>query len=225
MIPFRRASVVALATIALAVGSTVRAEVLTFAGRAFILVPPAGYCALGTTAAEKSFLEEQKALLRPRNELLQASVPCAHLKAWNAGKLDTFSRWAQVQIINNGPSFKPITLSRTDFIATLSKRFKDKPVDMALINKRMQEILSGKDMQLSASGMQVVGTDERAAYVSMSGQLDAGGVKSAIVMFGGITLVKQMPLGVYAYEKQGAPAGEPSTSVAPKYLQAVLEHN
>lgn len=80
-------------------------------------------------------------------------------------------------------------------------------------------------MSMSASGMEIVGSDDNAVYLSMSGNLQSEEGSSVIVAFGAITLVKQLPIGVYAYEKQGTPSGELPTDVAENYLQSVFKTN
>jgi hypothetical protein len=203
----------------------VHAEAISVAGVTLNIEPPSGYCALDERSGDRAFFLTQRELLRPKNELIQASVPCDQLKAVVAGKLESYSRWAQVQVINVGPKLHSLSISRSDFIKGVAKSMQRRPIDVAVINRQMTEKLTGKGLSVTASKIEVVGSDDNAAYVSMSGRLESSGVSSVIVMFGSMTLVKQLPVGVYGYEKQGAPPGELPTVVVERYLRSILVKN
>ena len=205
--------------------NTVRAETLTVAGVSLVIEPPFGYCALDVHSGDRAFFLKQRELLRPNNELIQASVPCDQLKAVVAGNLDSYSRWAQVQVINAGPELRTLPITRDAFVSSLTKTAQRKPLDLAAINSKVREKLKGEGIGVAASKMEVVGSDDNAVYVSMTGSIYSEGGSSAIAMFGSMTLVKQLPIGAYAYEKQGAPRGELPTAVAKKYLKSILDKN
>lgn len=128
---------------ALAVCSA-HAETVTVAGVSLVIYPPHGYCALDAKSGDFAFFKKQRELLRPKVELIQASVPCDQLKAMVAGKIRTYSRWAQVQVINPGPEIRTLPISRSEFITSFTKLVKRKPFDIASINSSMREKLKGE---------------------------------------------------------------------------------
>lgn len=201
------------------------AEHVTVAGVFLVIEPPHGYCALDVKSGDRSFFLKLRKLLRPRIELIQASVPCNQLKAMMAGEIQSYSRWAQVQVISQGPGIRTLHTSRSELITSLTKRTKIGPFDIAAFNSSMREKLKNEEANLSVSKIEIVGSDDDAAYFSVSGSLQSVGVSSAIAGFGAITLVKQLPISVAAYEKLGSPSGELPTEVAVNYLKSVLKMN
>jgi hypothetical protein len=164
------------------------AETVSVAGVSLVVEPPPGYCALGTNSADRALFLKQRELVRPTAEVVQVSVPCEQLQAMNAGKIRTYSRWAQVQIVNPGSGIRVLDISRSELIATITKAVGRKPFDISKINLRLREKLSKEDMSMSASKMEIVGSDERAAYMSMFGNLHSEEGSSAIVAFGAMVI-------------------------------------
>ena len=203
----------------------VQAETVTVAGVSLVLEPPPGYCALDSKAGDKTFFLKQRELLRPKVELVQLSVPCDQLEAVRSGKILTYSRWAQVQVISPGGTVRVLPISRSKFITSVTKLVGRKPFEVAAINREMQTRLKGEQINISASELKIVGSDDNAAYLSMAGAAQSEGTSYFVVAFGALTLIKGLPMGVYAYEKQGAPPGKLPTAVAEDYLRLVLMAN
>jgi hypothetical protein len=199
-------------------------ETVGVAGISLVIEPPPGYCALDANSGDRELFIKQRELLRP-NELVQVSVPCDQLEAMKTGKIRTYSRWAQVQVINPGSGIRVLHISRSELIATFTKAVERKPIDIAQINLRMRQKLLKEDLSMAASKMEIVGSDARAAYMSMFGNLQSEEGSSRLVAFGAITLVRGLPVSIYAYAKREAPAGELPTEVAMNYLTSVLDKN
>ena len=214
----------ALAGLAVA---TARAETVTIGAVSLTIEPPAGYCALGATEAERVLVAELQQTLRPRNELLQVCAPCSQVKELNAGTISRFSRWAIVQVVGTGPDLKPMAGTRAQLISSMAPAVSSGNLNVEAVNASIREKLSRKDCQLTAQKMAVVGSDEKAAYVTMSASfaLPNGTPPVPMEMFGAVTLVKQHPLGIFACEKQDAPQGVLPTVVARDYLASVLSKN
>ena len=216
----------AIACLLLASAALAHAAVVEVNKVPIVLEPPQGYCVLGETDLEAKFFNAMRELLRPKNELIQMSAPCDQVAQLNAGLIQQFSRWALVQVVNSGPKPTQLTLTRAQFIAALRQTFERKAFNLEEANKQMRDILAKRSFGIEAQQMQMVGSDDTAAYLVMGMKLSSPGHEpETVAMFGAVTLVKQFPLDIYSYEKPTAPPGLDATEVTRAFLASVISKN
>ncbi|WP_428003574.1 hypothetical protein [Acidovorax sp.] len=201
-----------------------QADPFTALGRTLQLEPPAGFCTLGDSAAEREFLAVRKRYAASYGELAQFAVPCSELAEIRAGRRDQFTRWAQVLVLpSNG---QLVHYQRAEFVRQMARRFTAAPPDSAALEARVRKDLekSGTSFPVTNPSAQLLGASPDAYYAEfrLTQQMDSG--PQPTVGVSAITTARQLPLGIYAYAFVGAP-GESAFETAQRYLRSVIARN
>lgn len=204
---------------------TVEARAGSFStlGKTLKLLPPPEFCELGRSPREQALWQLQQKNMALSGELAQIVVPCAELKAYSAGKIDEFTRWAQVLVTKRQGAMSLVTISREEFIEKTANGTKTS-VNMAEINRRVREQLAGTGGTVSVSGAQPIGSTKQAFF--LQGQLvtQGNGKSTPLVFIAAATLVNQLPILVQVYVTPKA-TGAPPMETATAYVDNLLSKN
>lgn len=199
------------------------AEPYMVLGRAIDLSPPAGYCVLGKTPAERQYLEHYKDLTKSAMELLQASVPCSDLKKFNDKLLSQFPKTALVSVVKAKGQVILETGTRSEFLSRFGRA---EPLDVEAATSRLRKALAEKSLTADMSKMTRLGSDGDAFYWAITGTLQAEGMPLyRVTSVSAALLVNRLPLNVQASESVGFTDGPAPVSIVQNQIKSILVRN
>ncbi|HEY9103531.1 hypothetical protein [Chitinimonas sp.] len=219
--PSSRIALLGLA--ALSLTGAAQAGTYSTLGKTLKLQPPPEYCELGDTQREQTLRQLQQRNMAQVGELAQVVVPCTELKAYKDGKIDNFSRWAQVLVSKRQGVLTLVTISREEFIQKTANGTA-KPVDLAEVNRRVREHLSGTGGTVSMSGAQPIGSTKQAFFIEGRLVTETNGKSSPLAFIGAATVVNQLPILVQVYVTPKA-TGASALETATAYVDSLLSKN
>lgn len=213
-----------LASALLICSAAAHADTVTYLGRSLNVVPPQGFCELGTSPTERALVEFQRKNTAAAGELAQFSVPCDELAELRSGRLENFSRWAQVLVLKAKGKLMPVTISRAELVRKFAGSFADSPPDMKAVEKRIRDEIGSEGITLTPHSIKPIGATQEAFFIEMRGNVQLDQWSSNFVGIGAVTVVNQLPVAVYAYRTPKA-QGEAPTVTATGYLRNVIDKN
>lgn len=204
--------------------ATAHAESFEVLGRTIELTPPTNFCRLGSTAREAALLDLQTKSTAPAGVLTQFTVPCNELEDFRQGKIDSFSRWAQVLVLRRQGQLQLVRESREDFVRSTAGNVSSTPVDFADVNRQIRQHLSQSGMQIAMTGMQPLGIRDSAFFATVQMASEENGLKVPMVAVIAATVANRLPIVVQVYATARAP-DEPLIEIASSYVQSVVTQN
>lgn len=201
-----------------------QAETVTYLGRSLNIVPPQGYCVLGASPTEREMEAFQRKNTSTAGELAQFSVPCEELSELRSGKLDNFSRWAQVLVLKAKGQLLPVTVPRAELVRKVAGSFANSPPNMQAFEKRLRDEIDAGGNSVTPESVRPIGATQEAFYIELRGVVKIGQWSSNVIGIGAVTVVNQLPIAVYAYGTPKA-RGELATVTASAYLRNVIDKN
>lgn len=201
-----------------------QADTVTYLGRSLNVVPPQDFCVLGSSAPESSLVDLQRKSTSGAGELAQFSVPCEELAEFRSGKIDNFSRWAQVLVLKAKGQLKPVMISRPELVRKLAGSFADSPPDMNAVEKRIRDEIATTGVTITPHSTKPIGATQEAFFIELRGTIQKDQWSSNFIGIGAVTVVNQLPVAVYAYGTPKA-RGELPTVTASAYLRNVIDNN
>lgn len=214
-------SLVGLALIAASVGA--HAATFEVLGKTLQLSPPPEFCELGQSPREQALLEFQQKSMSLMGELAQMVVPCNELDAFISGEVDAFTRWAQVVVAKSKDRVQLVTVSRKAFIRNTAGAA-NTPVDMAEVQRRVDDHLADTGVTMRAAGMRPLGTTAQAFFTELRMTAQAEGQTVPLIAIVAVTTAKQLPLMLQIYGTPKA-TGAPLMETATAYVAQVLSAN
>jgi hypothetical protein len=200
------------------------AESVVVIGRKLDLDPPNGFCLLGNSEREIQLLTRQRDNAALSGELAQFTVPCDEVSEYLLGKIDSFSRWAQVLVVRRQGQLGLVSETREEFVRATARNASTQSVDFAEVERKANQHLSQSGMTIGMSGMEPIGIKDSAFFAMMRMTAEGNGVVVPIVAVVAATVVNRLPIVVQVYRTQRA-TDEPVASVAVSYVQSVINKN
>lgn len=167
-------------------------------GRTINFSNPPNYCTGGATLDEQQITRQTQATVGQNVKIVYWAVPCKEREEFRSGTRQYFDHWIQIQVLGTRGEFNPISAAREQFLASVSKS--QPRLDVAEINERIRTAMSDKTMRMNDVGVEVVGRDGNAAYLTTRSKLKIGDVTRQIRGVAGLTIVNSVPLSVVAYD-------------------------
>lgn len=213
-----------LASALLIFSAAVNAETVTYLGRPLNVDPPQDFCVLGSSPTERALVEFQRKSTSAAGELAQFSVPCEELAEFRSGRIDNFSRWAQVLVLKAKGQLMPVMIPRAELVRKLAGSFADSPPDMKAVEKRINDEIGTGSITITPQSTKPIGATQEAFFIEMRGKVQIDQWSSNFIGIGAVTVVNQLPVAVYAYGTPKA-RGELPTVTASAYLRNVIDKN
>lgn len=190
-----------IAALLLACPTAAMAESVDVWGRKVRLTPPAGFCVLGQSDAERALFESRRRAVAPAGLLAQLAVACDELDAVRSGKLDLegLSRWAQVQFVTHHGLPVSVTVSREAYVRKTAEVAAREAVDIAALNRLGAEHFAPSKTRPLALGAQPIGIVGAAFFASMQLRREADGEAVPFETVYGVTVIQRLPVLVQVY--------------------------
>lgn len=204
--------------------SSASAESFSVLGRTINFANPANYCTGGATVDEQQITRQTQESVGPNVKIVHWAVPCKEREEFRSGARQHFDHWIQIQVLGARGEFKPVSVLREQFLASVAKA---KPrLDVAKLNKRISLAMKDQAARMENVSVEVIGRDGNAAYFAMRSQLQVGTSTRQIQGVGGMTLMNSVPLSVVAYEAVNDYKDSNHTQAAMRaILQSLLTEN
>lgn len=193
-------------------------------GRMINFSNPPNYCTGGVTAAEQKITRQTQATVGQNVKVVHWAVPCKEREEFRSGTRQYFDHWIQIQVLGTRGEFKPVSAPREQFLASVSKI--QPRLDVAELNKRISTAMRDQSMRMDDVGVEVVGRDGNATYLTTRSKLKIGDITRQIRGVAGLTLVNSVPLSVVAYDatNEYKDGNQPQTAMR-AVLQSLLTEN
>lgn len=199
------------------------AQPATVLGRTVNLTPPPGYCAIGSSPRQAEFIRRLEALQQAAGILLQATAPCPDLKRFDAGAIDEFTRQAIVMVVKAKGQLRLDPRSQTDFLRSFGPLT---PIDLAQVNARLQQATHPQPVTGSLRSMTPLGSDGKAFYWGVIGEVQAdGGQSLRVTTVGAAMLVNGLPLSVQASAREDSGRDIRVGDITSQHVQAIAAKN
>ena len=200
------------------------AESFEALGRTIEQRSPESFCRLGESEREVALLELQTRSTAPAGALAQFTVPCRELEDFRQGKIESFSRWAQVLVVRRQGKFWLVRESREEFVRATAGNVASKPVDFAEVNRASRQHLAQSSANVAMTGMRPIGVRDSAYFATLNLVGEADGRKVPIAAVIAATVANQLPVVVQVYATTRAP-DESLVEIASSYVRNVVARN
>jgi len=198
--PFRLPTI---AMLALGSFTTQATEVIDVLGQQVRFSNPPGYCTLGKSSRELSFLHPQRIAFGKRTRLGHSAAPCFELQEFVNGRREYLDHWIQIQLIGPNGNYRRLEMTREEFLTKVSQA--TPRISPAEIERRMQLAFEGSDVSVSQPQIESLGRDGNALYFHLRMLMTTDNVRRPISGISATTLLNSLPLAINAYEATGRP--------------------